>query len=161
MSNFLEKLKKSLDTGISDSSVASEFNETVKKAAEVDSLPGKVDELRQKAVEAQESRKPLTKEEIKELQFVAMKQQQKIDEFEFQTTLGAVLVNIDLTIEKLENKILELKASSTQLRDESIPVKEKKIIVKNVLKDINATESPIVLEKQASVTDHGILFRED
>lgn len=161
MNNFLEKLKKSLDTGVPDESVTSEFNEIVARASELDSSPGKVDELRQKAVEAQELRKPLTADEIKDLEFVAMKQQQKIDEFEFQTTLSAALVNIDLTIEKLENKIVELKLSSAQLRDESIPVKEKKIIVKNVLKDINATESPIELEKQASVTDHGILFRQD
>jgi hypothetical protein len=90
-----------------------EFNKLVAKAFELDASPEKIDELRQTAEEAQESRKPLTKEEVKELEFQAMKQQQKIDEFEFQTTLTAALVNTDLAIEKLtrSNKEIYIEAA--------------------------------------------------
>jgi hypothetical protein len=161
MNNFLEKLKVSLDTGVKDESVKAGFDEIVAKAELIESQPGRVQELSQKAVEAQESRKPLTKEEIKELEFQAMKQQQKIDEFEFQTILQAALVNADLAVEKLTNKIKEFIFVSTQLRDESIPVKDKKVLVKELLKAISTIESHVELEKQASVIDYGIFFRQD
>ena len=161
MSSFLDKLKHSLDTGVQNEEVKSDFDQIVVKAALIDSQPGKVDELRQKSVEAQESRKPLTAEQIKELEFLAMKQQQKIDEFEFQTTLQAALVNADLAIEKLTNKIKEFVFVSAQLREESLPIAEKKNLVKELLKAISSIESPVELEKPATVTDHGILFKQD
>ena len=161
MNDFLKNLKESLDTGKPNEAIVAGFDEILTRAERISSEPGKITELSQKAIEAQESRKPLTADEIKELEFLAMKQQQKIDEFEFQTTLAASLVNIDLTIEKLESKIMDFKLVSAQLRDESIPVSEKKIIVKNVLKDINETETSIEKVEKFTIGDDDVIYKED
>jgi len=161
MSDFLKNLKQSLDTGKPNEAIVAGFDEILTKADKIGSDPGRLKEIEEKAELAQASRKPLTAEEIKELEFVALKQQQKIDEFEFQTTLAASLINIDLTIEKLESKIVEFKIVSAQLRDESISASEKKLIVKNVLKEINSTENTVEQKDKFTIGDDDVIYGED
>lgn len=143
MNDFLKKLSESLNSDTPDKAIAAKFEEINTKAKEIEIDSEKVEELEEKMSKAQKARQPLTAEEIKELEFVAMKQQQKIDEFEFNVKLGATLVNIDLMIEKLTNKVSDFKSASLKLRDESISIREKNVLIKDVLKDINTLESPI------------------
>lgn len=161
MSDFLKKLNESVKSGVPNEAIVGGFNEILTKADRFANHPGKMELIREKAEKVEESRKPLTLDEIKELEFLAMKQQQKIDEFEFQTTLQAALVNVDLAIEKLTIKIKEFMFTSSQLRDESIPVAEKKELVKELLKAISSIETPAENHTKFTIGDDDKIYGED
>lgn len=161
MNDFLKKLTESLDSGIPNEAIVAGFDEIITKADAIGSNPSRLEEVEQKQLKAQDSRKPLTAEEIKELEFVAMKQQQKIDEFDFNAKLSAALVNVDLAIEKLSMKIQDFMYISERLRDDSISVADKKELVKNVLKEINGIEAPIAKAEKFCIGNDDVIYGED
>lgn len=160
MSDFLKNLKESLEKGEKSEAVQSTFETLLTKAEEKSSDFNTVEKVDAKVQQVVEQRKPLTAEEIKEIEFQAMKQQQKIDEFEYNGMLSAALVNIDLAIEKLTNKITNFKASSTLLRDESLPVAEKKKLMKEVLKEINNIEAHITPPQKFTLGNNDAIYAE-
>jgi beta-N-acetylglucosaminidase len=161
MTDFLKNLKESLEAGEKSEAVLSTFEGILTKATEIQSDPNQLKSIESKAVDAQATRKSLTEEEKKEMEFLAMKQQQKIDEFEFNTMLSATLVNVDLAIEKLNNKIEKFKSSSAQLRDTTLSIGEKKLLMKEVLKDINRIESPVTPAQKFTLGNNDEIYAEN
>lgn len=160
MTNFLKNLKESLDSGVPNEAIVAGFGEIISKADTIGSDQNRLKEAQEKVEKSQELRKPLTAEEIKELESIAIKQQERIYEFEFQTMLQGVLVNIDLAIEKLLFKIQDFYDFSAQLRDTTISVSNKKVIIKDLQKKITDLEVPIKSEK-FMIDDNAVIYGEN
>jgi len=107
MSNFLSRLKESLDSGKEDETVKSKMQEILEKADTKD-----INEVQKKASEAVARRKPLTPEEIAKINEQAEKEQKAIDEFDAKMK---ELAKLKLTEQELLQKELEKKEEPFEL----------------------------------------------
>lgn len=143
MSNFLKNLRESLETGKLNLAVKSEFNDIIEKADTIASDPNKLNEAKNNVKKLQDNKKPLTADEIAKLNEEAKIQQEKIDEFDRQSRINAILINIDLVIEKLTREINEFKFTSEILRRGGLNHVDLNKIIDDVLKNIKKYERPI------------------
>jgi len=104
MSNFLTRLKESLDTGKQDDQLKSQMEETLANADKYGS--GDFSALEKKAEAAVAKRKPLTPEEIAKINEEAAAHQKRIDEFDAKMK---ELAKLKLAEQDAQQKELEAK----------------------------------------------------
>ena len=151
-SDFLKKLKESVDSGKSNEAIKAGFNEIIEKADKYAADPNALKSIEEKLKKAQDNKKPLTPEEIKELNALAAKQQEQIDLFDEELKAKARLQMVQDDI-KFEKQSKKLKAEK-KIDDEITLLREKIEELLALKKALNSNEFDDIIERNLDDSEY-------